>query len=50
MTDERCSWLTTQDVQDDRVLRERRIAYRMLADNSHDWECWVSKQGRILHC
>ena len=42
-----------QDVTDrkqmEEALRASEIRYRIVADNTYDWEYWVSPEGRILY-
>jgi len=37
-------------LQAQRALAESETRYRIVADNTHAWEYWISPQGEVLYC
>ncbi len=40
----------TQRRRTEELLRDSEWKYRILADNTYDWEFWTDPQGRFLYC
>ena len=48
------AFVTVQDVtllkRAESALRESERKYRVVADNTYDWEYWLSREGRFVYC
>jgi PAS domain S-box-containing protein len=44
------AWEIAERKQLDTALRESEARYRIVADNTYDWELWVDTHGQILYC
>lgn len=40
----------TQRRQMENALRQSEFKYRMVADNTYDWESWLDPEGRFIYC
>jgi PAS domain S-box-containing protein len=40
----------TEHRQLENALQQSEIKYRMVADNTYDWEFWTDPQGRFVYC
>ena len=50
MTNERLEQEIADRKRMEEILRKSETRYRIVADNTYDWEFWLSPEGKFLYC